>query len=136
LLVDLSSGRTEFIEIGATPTFVKRGDTVSVVKSEALPIGILSQLHVECVEHFPVNGDLLVMIADGPFSGRRQAVNREGWVSGFLAKYRSVNPKEIAEKLVQRCLGQQGEPDDDVTVVVIRLTGVEVPGLPDPTAVH
>lgn len=136
LLVDLGSGRAEFIKIGAMPTFVRRGDTVSVVKSEALPIGILSQIHVECVERFLVNGDLLVMTTDGLFSGPRQGVNGEGWVGGFLAKYRSASPKEIAERLVQRCLGQQDEPDDDVTVVVIRLLGADVSGLPDPAAVH
>lgn len=134
LLVDLGSGRAEFIKIGAMPTFVRRGDAVSVVKSEALPIGILSQIHVECVERFLVGGDVLVMTTDGLFSGSRQGVNGEGWVSGFLAKYRSDNPKEIAEKLVQRCLGQQDEPDDDVTVIVLRLKGADI--LEDAMAVH
>jgi stage II sporulation protein E len=134
LLVDLGSGRAEFIKIGAMPTFVRRGDAVSVVKSEALPIGILSQIHVECVERFLVGGDVLVMTTDGLFPGSRQGVSGEGWVSGFLAKYRSDNPKEIAEKLVQRCLGQQDEPDDDVTVIVLRLKGADI--LEDAMAVH
>ncbi|MEW6523759.1 MAG: SpoIIE family protein phosphatase [Bacillota bacterium] len=125
VLIDLSTGRTEFVKIGAMPTFIRREDAMSVVKSDTLPIGILSQIHVECVERFLVNGDVLVMATDGLFSGLRQGVNRDNWVCGFLARYRSSNPKEIAEKLVQRGLGQKAEPDDDVTVIVIRLTAAD-----------
>jgi stage II sporulation protein E len=129
-LVDLATGRTEFIKIGGMPTFIRRDDSLSVLKSESLPIGILSQVHVDCAERFLVPGDLIVMVTDGLFAALRPGVNRDNWVCGFLARFRSENPKEIAEKLLQRCLGSRAEPEDDVTVVVVRMLAARTGAAP------
>ena len=122
LLMDMTSGKGEFVKIGAMPSFLRRGDEFSLIRGNGMPVGVVEQLDVEVVERFLVPGDVLVMTTDGLFSGLRQGTSSHNWISAAMARTRSRHPKELAETLVERSLGHRHDPSDDISVIVLRLT--------------
>ena len=122
MLMDRTSGKGAFVKVGAMPSFLRRGDEFSLIHQDSMPAGVMDHSRIEVIERFLVPGDLLVMTTDGLFSGLRQDTNNYHWVSSAMARNRHQHPKEIAENLVERSLGQCNDPGDDVSVIVLRLT--------------
>lgn len=149
LVVDRHSGLTEFIKIGASPSFVKRGREVGVISANTLPIGILSSVDAEVVTRMLRPGDIVVMATDGltsvlpgerkddaagPGKGEdtaRPGVSDQGeaWVAETLADMVSDDPKEIVETLLAKARARRGAlgSADDMTVVAVRISRVEAP---------
>lgn len=119
-LVDLTDGRCRFAKSGAAPTFIKRGELVSVVKGESLPVGILPEAPVETVGRVLRGGDLLVFLTDGLWEA---VATQEGpdWVEVFLRAVPTDDPAELVEALLARVEESVGEPRDDRSVLVVRV---------------
>ncbi|HHY45957.1 MAG TPA: SpoIIE family protein phosphatase, partial [Firmicutes bacterium] len=122
VVVDLYSGRAEFIKIGSSPSFVKRRRSVEVVRSRSLPAGILAPADIEKVTVGLRPGDLLVMVSDGIFESRKNGIDSEQWLVRLLRKFDSDDPQEIAELLVEEAKrgADKGFPDD-LTLIVARV---------------
>lgn len=119
-LVDLADGRCRFAKSGAAPTFIKRGELVSVVKGDSLPVGILPEAPVETVGRVLRGGDLLVFLTDGLWEA---VAAEEGpdWVEVFLRAVPTDDPAELVEALLSRVEESVGEPRDDRSVLVVRV---------------
>lgn len=119
-LVDLTDGRCRFAKSGAAPTFIKRGELVSIVKGESLPVGILPEAPVETVGRVLRGGDLLVFLTDGLWEA---VAAQEGpdWVEVFLRAVPTDDPAELVEALLARVEESTGEPRDDRSVLVVRV---------------
>ncbi|HLO02120.1 MAG TPA: SpoIIE family protein phosphatase [Symbiobacteriaceae bacterium] len=119
-LVDLTDGRCRFAKSGAAPTFIKRGELVSVVRGESLPVGILPEAPVETVGRVLRGGDLLVFLTDGLWEA---VATQEGpdWVEVFLRAVPTEDPSELVEALLARVEESVGEPRDDRSVLVVRV---------------
>lgn len=127
-IIDTYTGESEFLKIGSAPSFIKRVREVTTVQSASLPIGILHQIEIEPVRATLVGGDIMIMVSDGVADAITRGVEKENWVANFLRRTNSVNPQDIADKLLKQAQEIAGtNRRDDMTVLVARL--VEKPTL-------
>ena len=101
-VIDLFSGKADFVKIAAQPSFIKKGKNIHTVKSGSLPIGILDTVDYEPVTMDLENGDLLVMTTDGLLDAGRRSQFGEDWVIRELHKFSQEDPQRIADHLVSR----------------------------------
>ncbi len=120
-LLDLSTGRAEFVKIGAAPSFVKRGPDVTVVKVSSVPVGIINQIKVEPEFRSLRAGDMVVMVTDGIWDVSRNDLDKERWLIDYLSRETSADPEEVAERVLARALELAPEPVDDMTVLAARI---------------
>jgi stage II sporulation protein E len=121
-LLDLATGRTEFVKVGAAPSFIKRGSDVTQIKMAAVPVGIIDHVQVEPEFRVVRPGDILVMITDGVWDVAKDQVDKERWLVEQLRRESSTDPEEIAESILASALDRM--PDgisDDLTVLVVRI---------------
>lgn len=121
-IIDTYSGETEFLKIGSAPSFVKRVREVATVKSASLPIGILNQIEIEPVKAQLVPGDIVVMVSDGIADVPYRGAEKDNWVANFLRCTSSVDPQDIADKLLRQARDLSGgNVRDDMTVLVAKI---------------
>jgi len=122
--IDMHTGLAQFVKFGAASTFIKRGESVSQITSESLPIGILTEIDAEICKRSIKGDDLIVMITDGVYdSGGEENYDFEkNWVAAALEELDSSDPQEIADYLIE--LAQERSEDvikDDMTVLCARV---------------
>lgn len=121
-LLDLTTGRAEFAKVGAAPTFIKRGQSVTMVKVASVPVGIINQIKVEPEFRNLQAGDLVVMITDGIWDISRDDQDKERWLLRHLSREKATDPSAVAEGLLARALDLVEKPTDDMTVLAARVT--------------
>ena len=117
--LDLYDGVCEIQKIGAAASFLKRGEMVEVIESHSLPMGIFQTVEPEVVRRELMDGDYVVLMADGVLDALEQN-HYEDAMCRFLSGLNEQNPKEIADSLLQfvlHCSG--GHVEDDMTIVVV-----------------
>ncbi|MDR1560386.1 MAG: stage II sporulation protein E [Clostridiales bacterium] len=119
--VDLYTGDTEFIKLGAASTYLLRDGKVFVVRSASLPIGMLKDVDMETSRKKLYHNDVLVMVTDG-MTDISAANGKDDWIAGALRGCRYANPQDIADYLLfeaQRL--SDGVIGDDMTVLAARI---------------
>lgn len=120
--VDLYDGKVEFVKIGAVPTFIKKGNSVEVVKMVSLPAGILSNIETELVSKSAGNGDFIIMVTDGIIDAFKNEDGGEQDLIGFIEDIKSLNPQGVAELILGEAYARSGEkPSDDMTVLAAKI---------------
>jgi len=132
-VIDLGNGKTEFVKIGAAPTYIKRSDKVEVIKTASLPAGILENMEVELVSKQLSDGDMLIMVSDGvleayakdDLTGRRddniKSFDKEKLFINFIEEIKSINPQTVADIILDEAYKRyDSKPLDDMTVVVTK----------------
>lgn len=132
-VIDLSNGNTEFVKIGAAPTYIKRNDKVEVVKTASLPAGILENMEIELVNKHLYDGDMLIMISDGvleAFAINNEdensstdvgVVDKEKVFISFIQEIKSINPQTVADIILDEAYRRyDSKPLDDMTVLVVK----------------
>jgi stage II sporulation protein E len=118
-LVDLVTGRAEFVKVGAPPAFLIRGSDITVIRAEGVPIGIINRVEVEPEVRIMRPGDLLVMVTDGIWEVARHETDKERWLIEHLRRTRLLDPEELAESVLARALElTDRQVADDMTVLV------------------
>ncbi len=121
-IIDTYSGETEFLKIGAAPSYVKRVREVATVKSSSLPIGIIQQIEIEPVKAAVVAGDIIVMVSDGVADASQRGADKENWLANYLRRIDGVQPHEIAGKILAKAIELSGGTTrDDMTVLVAKV---------------
>lgn len=122
---DLYSGICEFVKAGASTTFIKYKDKVESVKSTSLPIGVLSNLDVDCTERQLQDGDMVIMVTDGVMDAL--PVGEQDFLMQMIIEGTQLNnPKELAHHILEQVLECSGQvPMDDMTVVVVGIWSLE-----------
>ncbi len=112
---DMFSGYAEFYKLGASPSYIKRGESVRRITSSSLPAGIaLSSSHdpdVTSINLLP--GDCIIMTSDGIADG----VDDVNFL-GFISKADVRNLKAFADEILAHSIATYGK-NDDMTVAVI-----------------
>ena len=117
LELDLIASRACFVKSGAAPSYVRRGDDLFRIRSKTVPIGILRALDAEQTAFDIKEGDLIIMLSDGI----AQTPEEAPWLVEILSSCEDSEPRELAERLLERARVENGE-GDDMTVGVVRIT--------------
>ena len=116
-LVDLYSGVAEAMKLGAVASFIMGRDGVEVLESEHVPAGVMNPVEPVMISKKLWDGDRIVMVSDGILDAMPGA-EKEAAFSDFLAGLPAAGPQETAEMIMAFALSFDGEPRDDMTVLV------------------
>ncbi|WP_346937137.1 stage II sporulation protein E [Clostridium sp.] len=120
--IDLYSGEVDFMKVGAVASIVKSGDTIDIIKSRSLPIGILDEADIEIHSKKVKNGDLIVMLTDGVTDCDEESSGKIDWILDYLCRNDNVSPEEISKGIINEAkrIGKN-RIKDDMTVMVSRV---------------
>ena len=122
-ILDLFNGNMEFIKNGACPTYVKRGRTVQLLKSMALPTGILNDVDLVVYDYDLNDGDILVMCTDGVIDSNKEYVNKQLWLRYLLEDIEVNDAQKIADIIIAEAIDNDyGKQKDDMSVIVAKIT--------------
>ena len=122
-ILDLYNGSMEFIKNGACPTFVKRDGKVEILKSVALPTGILNNIDLIEYNYNLEDGDIVVMCSDGILDSKKEYASKELWVQEVLEDIETDDAQRIADILLCEARDNDfGKEKDDMTVIVFKVT--------------
>ena len=113
------SGR--FIKFNATPTYLKRGKKVSIIRPE----NAITDLSTDNTKFIDVKfkpGDLIVMPNIGVLESNLEYVDITYWVQELLEKFNSDIPESVANIIMKESIDNtQGIVDSNLRVIVIRI---------------
>lgn len=121
LAVDLYCGKMRMVKIGASATFIKRGNQVEMIISTSLPAGVFSTMDYDAFEYPLQDGDLVVMVSDGVMDAV-VVEEKEDYVKTLLESMKTNNPQTVADYIVEQI--RQKAPmrvKDDMTVLAFTL---------------
>ncbi len=117
-VLDLKSGLGDFIKMGSPCSFVLSKNQCSKVDSGALPLGIVDSVSPVTKKKVIDEGDLILMFTDGI----SDAFATDGDIEDFIKESYSLNPQNVADKLLQQALSNSnGKAMDDMTVLAIKV---------------
>lgn len=121
-VLDLYAGNLEFIKNGACPTFVKNKKNVQILKSIALPSGIIEDIDLVVYDKDLQDGDILVMCTDGILDSSEEYTSKELWLKFLLEEIETDDVQKIADIILQEAIDNNyGIPKDDMTVIVTKI---------------
>ncbi len=117
-VVDLFTGVADFIKIGSPYSFVVTSDAVKIIEGGSLPLGILDELNPSVCQTKLSDGDVIVFASDGV----SDAFGSSSDFIDFLATQRALNPKTLADNVLEQALALDGgSAKDDMTVFCARI---------------
>lgn len=121
-LVDLYSGKLQFIKSGAPPTFIKRKNEVMVINSLSFPIGIMQDVDFNVYEESLEDGDMIIMMSDGILDSNKSYDNPDNWMKNIIKELAAINPQNMADEILRIAkLESEDGITDDMTVVVTKV---------------
>lgn len=122
MILDLYSGNIEYIKNGAAPTFIKNKKNVDVIKSIALPTGILNNIDLVVFDRDLEDGEIIVMCTDGIVESNKEYTNKEVWVKNILEDIETENVQKIADIILKESIDNNyGKAEDDMTIIVVKV---------------
>ena len=117
-MIDFYSGTADFIKLGASTTFIKRGRKVECIRSTSLPVGVLEQVEFDTCKRLLYHGDIVIMVSDGVLDGIIFE-NKEEYLADLIAGMETSNAQTIAERIMDDVESMQRNGlKDDSTVLV------------------
>lgn len=116
-LVDLYSGVLEAMKLGAVASFVLGHDAVETLEADHVPAGVLNPVEPILLSRKLWENDRIVMVSDGVLEAMPGEAKEEAF-RDFLAGLPEAGPQETAEMIMTYALALDGEPKDDMTVLV------------------
>ena len=117
-IFNMSTGEVDFIKVGASDGFIKRGQTVEVVEAGSLPIGILEEMQPKITRAVLCEKDMVVLCSDGVVDSFIDRLS----LANFINNLSHENPQELADTILKESLNRSGRiANDDSTVVVGKL---------------
>lgn len=121
-ILDLFNGNMEFIKNSACPTYVKRNKEVQLLKSVALPTGILDNVDLVVYDYDLQDGDILVMCSDGIIDSNKEYLNKQMWLKYLLEDIKTDDAQKIADIIIGEAIDNDfGVQKDDMTVIVAKI---------------
>ena len=117
-LVDLDDGRADIVKIGSPLGFILSGNTVKVLETHSLPLGILDTLHPDAASYELMENDTLLFLSDGITGAFGSTTD----LYDVLKKIPVNNPQQLTDLLLEQALqAYGGVAKDDMTAVAVRL---------------
>ncbi len=112
--VNLYTGECEIMKIGASYTYIKRGETVEQIEAQNLPLGIFHKMDLDKQRFKLKDGDYIIVVSDGIIDG----IGNEELLREVLSQITMQNPQEITNYILQFVLHKtMGRVQDDMTVL-------------------
>ncbi|MBQ2768413.1 MAG: SpoIIE family protein phosphatase [Clostridia bacterium] len=116
--IDLDNGRADVVKIGSPLAFILSDNTVKVLESATLPLGILDCLRPETASYELQENDVLLFLSDGV----SDAFGSPADLYEILRTLPIRNPQELVDLLVEKALQAYGNvAKDDMTALAVRL---------------
>ena len=112
--LDLINGDAFFIKSGAAVSFIKRRSSLFRIKSETVPVGLISRVDAEKISATVEAGDYVIMLSDGIDDGGDAA-----WLVELLNKPNRRALKDYASLILSEAKQRGGR--DDMSVLVMRV---------------
>lgn len=117
-VVDLECGFVDFIKLGASPTYIRHKNGITVVEGESLPLGVVEELKATVKKSAVEEGDIIFLCSDGV----AEAFGGEENLESFITHMQISSPQEMADFIhkiaIQKC---GGALKDDITTLVARI---------------
>ena len=121
-IINQYTGVAQFLKLGASASFILRGDEVITLQASSLPIGILSNVDLVTFKQQLRDGDILIMVTDGMLETRNNMLDRETTFKHFILEAKSNSPEYMAKYLMSKTKNLlAGEESDDMTIAVARV---------------
>ena len=118
--IDLRSGKTEFLKVGAAQSYIMHGGEIEIISEKALPVGILDDIQIPTVERNLSDGDIVVMASDG-ISETGYGNLKGAWIKDVIAEH-GDNMQSLADEVLKNARKKAyPKPCDDMTVAVMRI---------------
>ncbi|MDR2899261.1 MAG: stage II sporulation protein E, partial [Clostridiales bacterium] len=119
--INLHTGMADFVKIGAVSTFIKRGQNVSCILSDSLPLGVINDADIRSTQKKLKDGDLIIMVTDG-VTDASGTYGGKSWVVGALCEFEGSNPQDVADYIIKKAVKMsKGSVKDDMTVLCARV---------------
>ncbi len=120
--IDVYTGDIDFAKVGAVASFIKSGDTIDIIKSKSLPIGVLDEVDIEIHQKKLRSGDLVVMVTDGVLDYSDDSYGKVDWVLDYLCRHDNLPTEELAKGIIKEAKKLGGNKvKDDMTVLVSKV---------------
>ena len=121
-ILDLYAGKIELIKSGACPTYFKRNRSVSIIKSNSLPTGIMNDTKVDTYDKDLEDGDIIVLCSDGILDSSSEYANKDLWLKYLLEDIQTDVPERISDIILREATDNcMGKPKDDMSVIAIKV---------------
>ena len=121
-ILDLYAGKMEILKNGACPTYVKRNKNVTIIKSNSLPTGIMSEINIDTYDKDLENGDIVVICSDGIIESNKEYANKEIWNKYLLEEIQTKKKKKIADIILHEAIDNDfGKAKDDMSVIAFKV---------------
>ena len=115
--IDLYTGKLELVKVGASASFIKRGDDVELIKADTLPAGFDANQELCSTKKALQNGDFLVMVTDGVLE-YLHADRPEQYMMQIISEIKTDNAGVLAKSILEKVLECSGGfAIDDMTVL-------------------
>ncbi len=115
LCLNLFTGKTDIIKLGAAQTFIKTGGSVKTIESFSNPAGIISSVEFDLRTAVLKEDDSFVMLTDGIYDECFPRVRELMLSSG-------MTPQKITDEIITYSDLFKGTYADDKTVIAVKLT--------------
>ena len=106
------------VKIGSPHAFILSGNTVKVLETTSLPLGILDSLRPDVASYTLAENDILLFVSDGV----SDAFGSTADLYETLRLAPMGNPQELADYLIDGALrAYGGVAKDDMTAVAVRI---------------
>lgn len=142
LLFDTERRTVSYARAGHTPIIRRSGSQIDTLVPAGIGLGMSLALFERHLQEYTVNyepGETFILYSDGvseAMNGRREEFG-EGRLIDVISAAAESDAQEICDGIIQRIVEFRGgaEPNDDVTVVVIRIER-DAPARPSAAAAH
>lgn len=98
--------------------FILSGNTLKILESGSLPLGILESLHPDTSSYTLQEDDVLLFLSDGITS----AFGSSADLYETLKNIPAANPQQLADTILNQAVALYGgSAKDDMTVLAVRL---------------
>lgn len=118
---NLKNSISQFIKIGAAPTYILENNKISIVKSLNIPIGIFSESDYITIEKKLNKDSLIIQITDGVLN-ENEDIKDNYFTKALESMDITKNTKQISEELKKLVVkNKNGKITDDFTIIVSKV---------------